>query len=348
MSYEKQNFTSGMLLTADHLNHMEEGIANAGPVKTVNGVSPDENGDVEIVIEAGATSWNDLEDKPFGEAVEEAVVFEEQSFEASTGTHAYSGDIESGQAYAIYYNGVRYEDIGHFDGGSAFAVGGNDYPFVIKSSILGEYDPYVSSNSGEAFTLKVAKIETVIKQLSDEYIPNNIQRVGEISWNDLNDKPFYDDSYKVVWTGSPVHDDVNGTYRYVSSLTPSKDELVGATYTYSSVTEGSYSYTVDTLTSNSDETGYNCYYIYVALQDNVTVNNIVLPYAGIYFKYSDGGNSYVTELEWGNGTQTIDEKFIPDTIQRVGEAITLTSPNGTQYTLNVSNDGTLSATVVTA
>ena len=47
MTYIRQNFTSGQTLKADHLNHMEEGIANAG----------------------GVTSWNDLEDKPFGEKV---------------------------------------------------------------------------------------------------------------------------------------------------------------------------------------------------------------------------------------------------------------------------------------
>lgn len=56
MGYEKQNFEAGMLLTHEHLNHMEEGIANAGPVKTVNGYTPNEDGNVEIEI---ATSWND-------------------------------------------------------------------------------------------------------------------------------------------------------------------------------------------------------------------------------------------------------------------------------------------------
>ena len=43
MSYEKLGFTSGQTLKAEHLNHMEDGIANAG----------------------GASSWNDLTDKPF-------------------------------------------------------------------------------------------------------------------------------------------------------------------------------------------------------------------------------------------------------------------------------------------
>ena len=54
MSYEKLGFTSGQVLKAEHLNHIEDGIANAG----------------------GVTSWNDLEDKPFGEEVTEPIVFD--------------------------------------------------------------------------------------------------------------------------------------------------------------------------------------------------------------------------------------------------------------------------------
>lgn len=42
MSYNKLGFTKGQTLKAEHLNHMEEGIANAG----------------------GVSSWNDLTDKP--------------------------------------------------------------------------------------------------------------------------------------------------------------------------------------------------------------------------------------------------------------------------------------------
>ncbi len=47
MSYEKLGFVSGQKLKAEHLNHIEDGIAN--------------------------TSWNDLADKPFYEEVTEAM-----------------------------------------------------------------------------------------------------------------------------------------------------------------------------------------------------------------------------------------------------------------------------------
>jgi hypothetical protein len=79
MSYEKLGFTSGQTLKAEHLNHMEEGIANAGGasswndltdkpnvVLSVNDTAPDENGNVAVEIPEGFSgSWNDLTDKPF-------------------------------------------------------------------------------------------------------------------------------------------------------------------------------------------------------------------------------------------------------------------------------------------
>ena len=48
MSYVKQNFSGGQVLTATNLNHMEDGIASAGTVKSVNGVIPNENGNIEF------------------------------------------------------------------------------------------------------------------------------------------------------------------------------------------------------------------------------------------------------------------------------------------------------------
>jgi hypothetical protein len=70
MSYEKLGFVSGQKLKAEHLNHMEEGIANAG----------------------GVSSWNDLADKPFySEMVE--------------GTAEFDGDL-TGKECVDYGNGI--------------------------------------------------------------------------------------------------------------------------------------------------------------------------------------------------------------------------------------------------
>lgn len=63
MSYSKQNFVDGIVLSAAHLNHMEEGIAEAH-----------EGG--------GASSWNDLTDKPDVVLYSEQTLTEEQKAQA--------------------------------------------------------------------------------------------------------------------------------------------------------------------------------------------------------------------------------------------------------------------------
>lgn len=65
MSYEKQNFTSGQVLTAAALNHMEDGIANAGGASSWN--------DLTDKPDLFSGSWNDLTDKPFGEIPGEVI-----------------------------------------------------------------------------------------------------------------------------------------------------------------------------------------------------------------------------------------------------------------------------------
>ena len=57
MAYECQNFKDGQVLTAKCLNRMEKGIEEAcRGVKTVNGMAPNENGNVEIEGGGGGTA----------------------------------------------------------------------------------------------------------------------------------------------------------------------------------------------------------------------------------------------------------------------------------------------------
>lgn len=86
-------------------------------------------------------------------------------------------------------------------------------------------------------------------------------------------------------------------------------------------------------------------YFYVAFADNAVVGGITLPKAGLYFKYNNPV-SYMSILSWG-GVKTIDEAYIPDTIQRVGEPLYLTDSAGAKWQLVVGTDGTLTTTAVT-
>lgn len=56
MAYEKLNLEDGQVLTADHVNHIEDGIVAADEeaskaVKTINEIVPDENGNVNVSLE---------------------------------------------------------------------------------------------------------------------------------------------------------------------------------------------------------------------------------------------------------------------------------------------------------
>lgn len=105
MSYEKLGFVSGQTLKAEHLNHMEEGIANACG-----------NGGSAVV---GEVSWDDLKNKPFYKVVDFQSVFEFIGVEAivdeySDGAAFYYDEnaylpFNIGDAFIVELNGVQYE-----------------------------------------------------------------------------------------------------------------------------------------------------------------------------------------------------------------------------------------------
>ena len=84
-----------------------------GKVKTVNGVEPDENGNIAIKA-GGASSWNDLSDKPFGdeggESVEELLAYSE--FEFNNGTFMGAGNsyplLIEGEKYKVLWDNTEY------------------------------------------------------------------------------------------------------------------------------------------------------------------------------------------------------------------------------------------------
>lgn len=93
-----------------------------GKVKTVNGASPDDNGNVEIEIPEGFSgSWNDLKDKPFYAEQEEVEIVPELEvvFSSDSGPQVswselipYDYDLENEQLYIVTWNGRAYTCIG--------------------------------------------------------------------------------------------------------------------------------------------------------------------------------------------------------------------------------------------
>ena len=94
-------------------------LASAGKVKTVNGIEPDENGNIKISVSGGTstggvTSWNDLIDKPFEDNVDgREVVAEKQSLTLNK-TDVCVGDTSVEFHYIQYINenplGIPFND----------------------------------------------------------------------------------------------------------------------------------------------------------------------------------------------------------------------------------------------
>lgn len=180
MSYEKLGFVSGQTLKAEHLNHMEEGIANAG----------------------GVTSWNDLQDKPFGEEPRMEIMSEIKFTDIGDGYHQIlytpTHEIVAGKTYEVILSGTSYFSEAmavNTDGievvlfGNTADLSGvdNGCPLMCIYSATGEdgvSEPVImitdsgSSNVSNNDTCSIYTTET-IKTINEKYLPLLISPSGK-------------------------------------------------------------------------------------------------------------------------------------------------------------------------
>lgn len=177
---------------------VDEELQNGGSVKTVNGVTPDENGNVEV---KSVASWNDLEDKPFGMVVGfETLVSGTESFtsgKVSTSSLAYqlmynfvlNGQLKSGDTIFIEIDGAKYECVLSVEEVNSF---GMKYTSM-RTEAVGDHEVFVSCTSmgtgnvsapvpDGAHEVKVCRYGEFNKPLDEQYIPESIMR-----WEDNHD-----------------------------------------------------------------------------------------------------------------------------------------------------------------
>ena len=170
------------------------------------------------------TSWNELEDKPFGEGTTyvtyaEGEVSTDSEHKSGDGVfHGYLGagykTIEEGKTYNVTIDGVLYENIVCSSGdqvlqnsdptlGSSYGElrdGNAEYPF--KINFTDYYDIYIVYTKGNAsHSVKIEEVVSSVKQIEEKYIPDTIARIDHShSWNDLEDRPFHDEYIETVFT----------------------------------------------------------------------------------------------------------------------------------------------------
>ena len=226
-------------------NYMAENPIDVG-VKTVNGVYPDKNGNVDVAggETGGVSSWNDLTDKPFCETVlyswdeqneyTEAVTIPEDmgapgarfvkiSDDAPDSsffigkTYVVTG-VENGEPYTASF--VMTEDAIYLMADTAY-IAMNFYVFTDTTDLGGivltkgiwamsdytDVDGYLTS----------MKVLTVVP-IDERYIPDTIARKGELpehTWESLPDKPFGNEA--VLYEYDKNND-------YVDSYSVTKDD----------------------------------------------------------------------------------------------------------------------------
>jgi hypothetical protein len=181
------------------------------------------------------------------------------------------------------------------------------------------------------------------EKLKDSIIPDTVSRVGHThSFNDLEDKPFYEETTTVqsdtlTWDGNTegllaVDTGMGVVFYRVSDATISIDDFAnGASYTVSNGTSGSTTYE-EMLQYGVFENIIlvaNCGAFVEVDNCKFEQMNLTFPKAGFYIMAA--GNDYLTSLTIPGYTgfvttetvvKTLDSKFLPEDIARVSDVDT--------------------------
>lgn len=290
------------------------------------------------IPEGFSGSWNDLTDRPFSESVRKAVAFPEQSV-AFTNSRAYlSGDFSKinygHDAVHVVWDGVEYvcecawfQEGYAFGNFSAYGGWGNGEPF---NAMLGSNTGVTieSVDGTSPHTIEIFVYDEVTDPLDEKFIPATIARTANTattwyvdskisslpepfsgSWDDLTDKPFWELSNEMI---PKEHHSIPYSEDYFCDAKVYQPIIAGEKYTLSWDTYVYEAICQENGTVSFDMPGF------------VNINGLVITSDDSTEKYKleiiGTGTSYYLSATIGltgpTPLQTIDEKFIPDTIAR--------------------------------
>lgn len=193
----------------------------------------------------GVSSWNDLEDKPFGDETFEKVILGESNFLIpynlyqdfhieSFPTDLTESPLVDGEKYIVTFNGVEQEAV------CVSTLNGTEkqymFPILCEEEGYGEpleYDGKIfnvavgyvvkgdsvslmiqvehDSNSDIPVTLGIKQIQGNVKQLDEKYIPNTIARVEDIPTGSVSEEDVAN-AIKNYMEENPVSGGMSVTY----------------------------------------------------------------------------------------------------------------------------------------
>lgn len=224
MSYEKLGFVSGQTLKAEHLNHMEDGIANI--------------------------SWNDLQDRPFWKEPKKVSVFpdgqpltvetiDDGTFNIAQNWFFVPPDVTS----YVVFDGVEYECEPYYDDMErAYCIGSLDfskYPFFITNGII------VTQTAGMHTVDHYYKDYDVKTDYCPHLVVYTKQNEDRTPYIDMEDVEKIKDAF---WKGVPIILFTNygslGVAMHVSDMTDSTIYASGTDIYYGLVLHMAYQFTV--------------------------------------------------------------------------------------------------------
>lgn len=165
-------------------------------VKSVNGIVPDQEGNVTLPVSGGASSWNELTDKPFYEEEARLEILTEQTIEDFAAGMGYGvpargfnfGEgmdaftIVLGETYTVLWDGETYEVVAQdasavaegvlgLGNATSFGLSGNGEPFVIAWSMAGVTFLVVNGDEATSHTVGIMQDTVTVKTLDAKYLP---------------------------------------------------------------------------------------------------------------------------------------------------------------------------------
>lgn len=329
-----------------------------------------ENGNWTSAPVDHSMSWNELKDKPFGEVPAIIDYYPETTWNGS-------GSITNGKAYLTYgttyyvtWDGTEYECVckGEYmttypciGNASLFYSNGNQNtgePFCIVDYGT-SFEINATTEGDHTFSIKMVGTET--KTIEDEYVPESIARTEDLSavamtgsWNDLTDKPF--ETLVVKDTIIQQQEiETHGT----SSVAIPYDSFTPLTkgVEYCVLFDGvEYNCTAETMAMGSAWTGPGLGNAALASE---YMSESDYPFCILTRSGYEFYNLYTSESETNTHTieisikteecKTLEETYIPASIQRVGDDLILNSStegSTKKFKLTIDDSGVLTATEI--
>ena len=236
--YEYNQLPSKYLPMQDIINAVGAGNVDLGDyVKSVNGQTPDANGNVSIDVGGGggASSWNDLADKPFyeepGQVVELMPETAAEEFTDPTFGKAWwiqqAPALVVGETYTVVYNGTPYEcvsmpillenitnDPAAVALGNFVVLGGPDTGEPFAMLVMPTYQEIVSLDlvGSASVTISIKQGAMIVHPLDPKYLPEGVPYIVEGGETELPVYYAFNDAAAEYYITAPIGLKAGGTY----------------------------------------------------------------------------------------------------------------------------------------